>query len=247
MKITLSENAVQLGERAAALTAKLLREAIAQKGEARLVLSTGASQFETLKALVKEDVDWPKVEVFHLDEYVDLPVTHPASFRKYIKERFADLVHPGAVHYVDTDGNIENNIAELTKELRKAPVDVALIGIGENGHIAFNDPPADFSNSNAYIIVNLDDRCRHQQLGEGWFATLEEVPARAVSMTVPEILKAKAIISSVPHKVKAQAIRDTLEKEQTPYVPATILKSHNNWNLFVDQNSASEVEIQKYL
>ncbi|MBO5069531.1 MAG: 6-phosphogluconolactonase [Roseburia sp.] len=247
MKITLSKNAVQLGERAADLTAKLLKEAIAQKGEARLVLSTGASQFETLAALVKEDVDWSGVEVFHLDEYVDLPMDHPASFRKYIKERFGDLVHPKAIHYVKTEDDTVANIAALTEELHKAPVDVALIGIGENAHVAFNDPPADFQNPNAYIIVNLDTKCRNQQLGEGWFSTFDDVPKQAVSMTVPEIMRAKTIISSVPHKVKAKAIKDTLENDPTPYVPATILKKHADWNLFVDENSASEVDIQKYL
>ena len=244
MKITLSKDAAQLGQRAADLTAALLNDAIARNGAARLVLSTGASQFETLGALVKKDVDWSKVEVFHLDEYVDLPITHPASFRKYIKERFADLVHPKAVYYVETEGDLTAAIAAVTDKLREAPVDVALIGIGENGHIAFNDPPADFDNPNAYIVVTLDDRCRHQQLGEGWFETLDQVPKQAVSMTVGEIMKAKSIISSVPHKVKAEAIRNTLANDPTPMVPATILKTHPCWNLFIDENSASLVEPQ---
>lgn len=247
MKITLSENAQQLGQRAADLTASLLNEAVAKNGSARLVLSTGASQFETIAALIKKDIDWSKIEVFHLDEYVDLPITHPTSFRKYIKERFGDHVGAKAIHYVNTEGDIEENIKSLTEEFRSAPIDVALIGIGENAHIAFNDPPADFNNKNAYIIVNLDEKCRNQQLGEGWFKTLDEVPKQAVSMTVFEIMNAKAIISSVPHKVKAQAIKDTLENDLTPYVPATMLKQHQNWNLFIDQNSASMVEIEKYL
>lgn len=244
MKITLSKDAAQLGQRAADLTAALLNDAIARNGAARLVLSTGASQFETLGALVKKDVDWSKVEVFHLDEYVDLPITHPASFRKYIKERFADLVHPKAVYYVETEGDLTAAIAAVTDKLREAPVDVALIGIGENGHIAFNDPPADFDNPNAYIVVTLDDRCRHQQLGEGWFETLDQVPKQAVSMTVGEIMKAKSIISSVPHKVKAEAIKNTLSHDPTPMVPATILKTHPCWNLFIDENSASLVDPQ---
>ncbi len=247
MKITLSENAVMLGEKAAELTAKYLNEAIAANGSARLVLSTGASQFETIAALVKKDIDWSKVDVFHLDEYVDLPITHPASFRKYIKERFGDIANPRAIHYVKTEGNIEENITELTKELRAAPVDVALIGIGENAHIAFNDPPADFENENAYIVVNLDAKCRNQQFGEGWFETIDAVPKQAVSMTVRQIMNSKVIISSVPHKVKAQAIKDTLENDLTPMIPATMLKQHENWNLFIDANSASTVEIEKYL
>lgn len=247
MKITLSENAAQLGERAASLSAQLLNEAIAEKGQARLVLSTGASQFETIAALIKAPVDWSKVEVFHLDEYVDLPITHPASFRKYIKERFADHVNAKKINYVETDGDIAANIASLTAELRKAPVDVALIGIGENAHIAFNDPPADFDNENAYIIVNLDEKCRNQQLGEGWFASFDDVPKQAVSMTVKEIMKARSIVSSVPHKVKAKAIKDTLENSLTPMIPATMLKEHAHFNLFVDRNSASDVDIEKYI
>ena len=247
MKITLSENAAQLGERAAALTAKLLNEAIQTNGKARLVLSTGASQFETIASLINLDVDWSKVEVFHLDEYIGLPVTHPASFRKYIKERFSDHVNPKKVYYVNTDGDVAANIAALTEELRAEPVDVALIGIGENAHIAFNDPPADFENPNAYITVTLDAKCRNQQLGEGWFASIDEVPKQAVSMTVPQIMASKAIISSVPHKVKAQAVKDTLENDLTPYIPATMLKTHANWNLFIDKNSASAVDIEKYL
>ncbi|MBQ8697345.1 MAG: 6-phosphogluconolactonase, partial [Clostridia bacterium] len=166
MKINLSENAAELGNRAAKLTAKELNKAIAKNGEARLVLSTGASQFETIAALLREDVDWSKVEVFHLDEYVDLPITHVASFRKYIKERFADWAKPKAVHYVNTEGDLAANIAALTEKLREKPVDVALIGIGENAHIAFNDPPADFDTRDAYIVVDLDERCKKQQMGE---------------------------------------------------------------------------------
>lgn len=247
MKITLSENALQLGEKAAALTAEKLNAAIEKNGSARLVLSTGASQFETIQSLIKHPIDWSKVEVFHLDEYVDLPITHPASFRKYIKERFVDFVNLKAIHYVNTDDDIAANIAALTELLHEAPVDVALIGIGENAHIAFNDPPADFDNENAYIVVKLAEKCRMQQLGEGWFATIEDVPTHAVSMTVKEIMKAKVIISSVPHAVKAQAIRDTLENNLTPDVPATMLKQHEEFYLFVDKNSASAVEIEQYM
>ena len=247
MKITLSENAAQLGERAGALTAEKLNEAINKNGSARLVLSTGASQFETIQSLIKHNIDWSRVEVFHLDEYVELPITHPASFRKYIKERFGDFVNAKAIYYVNTEGDIDANIKSLTEKLREAPVDVALIGIGENAHIAFNDPPADFDNDNAYIVVELAEKCRYQQLGEGWFESIDQVPTHAVSMTVKEIMKSKVIISSVPHAVKAQAIKDTLENELTPNVPATMLKKHDDFNLFIDKNSASAVEIEKYL
>lgn len=246
MKVILSDNPKTLGENAAALTAKLLRDAISKQGSARLLMSTGASQFETIKALVREDVDWSVVDVFHLDEYIDMPDTHPASFRKYIRERFADIVHPRRVNYVIAEGDVEKNIRELTAELRREPIDVGLIGIGENAHIAFNDPPADFETQDAYIIVDLDMKCRTQQLHEGWFKTLDDVPRKAVSMSVSEIMKCRNIISAVPYKVKAQAIRDTLENELTPYIPATMLKTHKSFSLFVDRDSASLVDIAKY-
>ena len=246
MKVILSDNPKTLGENAAALTAKLLRDAISKQGSARLLMSTGASQFETIKALVREDVDWSAVDVFHLDEYIDMPDTHPASFRKYIRERFADIVHPRRVNYVIAEGDVEKNIRELTAELRREPIDVGLIGIGENAHIAFNDPPADFDTKDAYIIVNLDIKCRTQQLHEGWFKTLDDVPRKAVSMSVSEIMKCGNIISAVPYKVKAQAIRDTLENELTPYIPATMLRTHKSFRLFVDRDSASLVDIAKY-
>ena len=246
MKVILSDNPKTLGENAAALTAKLLRGAISKQGSARLLMSTGASQFETIKALVREDVDWSVVDVFHLDEYIDMPDTHPASFRKYIRERFADIVHPRRVNYVVAEGDVTQNIRELTAELRREPIDVGLIGIGENAHIAFNDPPADFETQDAYIIVDLDMKCRTQQLHEGWFKTLDDVPRKAVSMSVSEIMKCRSVISAVPYKVKAQAIRDTLENELTPYIPATMLKQHPNFSLFVDRDSASLVDIAKY-
>lgn len=239
MKLTICEDARTLGQKSAALAAELLNTAIENQGYARLVLSTGASQFETLEALVNEEVDWSKVEVFHLDEYVGLSETHPASFRKYIKERFEAYAPVKKIHFVDGSGDIKRNIAELTAEIRKSPIDLALIGIGENAHVAFNDPPADFENQNAYIVVNLDERCRMQQTGEGWFARLEDVPKQAISMTVSEIMKSKVVISSVPHAVKAQAIKATIEHELTPDIPATILKQHVQWFLFVDNNSAS--------
>lgn len=242
MNMNISANARELGERAAALSAEILNEAIKNQGYARLVLSTGASQFETLEALVKEEVDWSKVEVFHLDEYVGLSETHPASFRKYIRERFAAFVSLKELNLVNGNGDIEKNIAELSERLRKKTVDLALIGIGENAHIAFNDPPADFENLNAYIVVNLDEKCRKQQVGEGWFASIAEVPAQAISMTVPQIMQSKVIISSVPHKVKAQAIKNTMDNELTPEVPATVLKQHNRWYLFLDSESASLIE-----
>ena len=243
MKIHIQPNAAALGAQAAAQTAALLRQAIAQNGEARLILSTGSSQFETLDSLVRETLDWSKVTMFHLDEYVGLPETHPASFRKYLKERFITKVDLKAYHLVNGD---PSEIPELTRLLREAPIDVGLIGIGENAHIAFNDPPADFETRKAYIVVNLNERCKQQQVGEGWFATVDDVPKQAISMTAYQIMQCRHIISSVPHKVKAQAVADTLHsKAVTPLVPATLLKTHSSFDLFLDEDSASLIEQDK--
>lgn len=239
MKLHIEKTPEQLGKKAAALAADLLRQAIAEKGHARLVLSTGSSQFETLRALVREDVDWSRVTMFHLDEYVNLPETHPASFRRYLRERFLSEVTLEGTYLVDGK---PDSIPALTEELRKEPVDVGLIGIGENAHIAFNDPPADFGTKEAYIVVNLNDRCKQQQVGEGWFSSKEEVPAQAISMTPWQIMQCRHIISAVPHKVKARAVADTMNHETTPLVPATLLKTHPHFDLFLDAESASELE-----
>jgi glucosamine-6-phosphate deaminase len=240
MKIVIGKTAKELGEKAAELAANEIQKAIGEKGSARIILSTGSSQFETLESLVKKDIKWDCVTMFHLDEYVGLPETHIASFRKYLKERFVDIVHPKDAFYVNGEGDIQKNIKKLTAQLRKEPIDVAIIGIGENGHIAFNDPPADFKTKEAYIVVNLDDACKHQQTGEGWFKTMQDVPEKAISMTVYQIMQSKCIISSVPGKRKAEAVRKTLSADKTtPLVPATMLKEHKNWSLFLDEDSAS--------
>lgn len=241
MNITISANARELGKTAANLTAAKLNEVIKLKGEARIVVSTGSSQFEMFQALVKEKVDWPKVEVFHLDEYTGIPVTHIASFRKYLYERFINLVPVKKFHSVDVEGNIDKRISELTSEIRRKPVDLGIIGIGVNGHIAFNDPPADFETHDAYILVKLDEMCRMQQVNEGWFETLKDVPEEAVSMSVWQIMQCGTIISVVPHQVKADAVYKTLTSKLTNKVPATMLKKHPDWHLFLDQNSASGI------
>ena len=238
INISVSATAAENGRKAAVKAAELINKAIAEKGHARIILSTGASQFEMFENLVKLDVDWSKVEMFHLDEYVDLPETHIASFRKYLKERFVNIVHPGAVHFVG-EGDVKKNIEELTRELRKEVVDVGLIGIGENGHIAFNDPPADFEATEAYRVVNLDHKCRMQQVGEGWFATEDDVPKQAISMLPKQIMACKAIVSVVPHKVKAKAVYDTITQPVNNMVPATLLKTHPEWYLFIDDDAAS--------
>ena len=239
MKIVISKTADDLGRSAAAKSASVIREAIAKNGRARIVLSTGASQFETLGYLVKEDIDWTKVEMFHLDEYVNLPQTHPASFRKYLKERFVEPTGVTKVHFVD---GTQQGIERLTKEIREAPIDVGLIGIGRNSHIAFNDPPADFETRAAYLIVNLDEVCRNQQVAEGWYATMDDVPKQAVSMSVWQIMQCRCIVSAVPHEEKAWAVAHTLANELTPKYPATMLKTHEDFNLFVDAASYADTK-----
>ena len=232
MEIRICKNSEELGKSAAKYVAEVLKNCIEEKGSARIVLSTGASQFDTIKALVKEPgIKWECVEMFHLDEYVDLPITHGASFRKYLQERFVDQVGTlKAVHFVD---GTKECIAKLTEEIRKSPIDIGLIGIGENGHIAFNDPPADFDTKEAYIIVDLDERCKKQQMGEGWFATIDDVPKQAVSMTTYQIMQCEKVVSCVPHAVKAE--------KTTNLVPATLLKEHSDWILYLDEASASGI------
>lgn len=250
MKIVVCKNPVELGEKSADAAALVLNKAISEQGSARILLSTGTSQFETIKALQKKDVDWSKVEMFHLDEYINLPETHPASFRRYLKERFVNHVNLKKAYFVNGEGNIKKNIQALTDALRKQPIDLGIIGIGENAHIAFNDPPADFDTKEAYIVVNLDDKCKRQQVREGWFDSIEDVPGQAITMTPHQIMQCKTIISPVPFKVKAEAIKLTLENELTNEIPATLLKQHNDWTLYLDEDSSSMVDnktIEKYL
>lgn len=241
MIINISSTPAELGKNAAALVANKLKEAILENGEARLLVSTGSSQFETLDALIGSGVDWNKVSVFHLDEYIGLDIAHPASFRKYLYERFINRIAVRAFYPVDGSGNVEGNIMQLSAEILKKQIDVGLIGIGENAHIAFNDPPADFDTKSPYIVVNLDDRCKLQQVNEGWFPSLEEVPPTAISMSVNQIMQCKIIVSAVPHLVKAEAVAMTLHNDFTNVVPATMLKKHACWHLFLDANSASKV------
>lgn len=240
MKVYIDTNAECMGKRAAKETVRRIKEAVEMRGECRLLLSTGASQFEMFDALVTMDAPWDQVVMFHLDEYVGMPATHNASFRKYLTERFIDKVHPKAYYFVDGEGDVEENLRRLTKEVKRAPMDVALIGIGENSHIAFNDPPADFDTEEAYMVVELEERCKKQQMGEGWFATIDDVPDRAITMTVNQIMKSRAILSVVPGKRKAQAIKMTIEAaEVTNQIPATKLREHPDWSLYLDEDSAS--------
>ena len=240
MEVRIYHDADSLGAAASRKCAQIINKAIGEKGEARIILSTGASQFETLSHLVAEDVDWSKVTMFHLDEYVGLPESHAASFRKYLKERLISKVNHKSYHRVQ---GRKEQLGELSRILCEKPIDLGLIGIGENGHIAFNDPPCDFDTQEPYIVVNLNDTCKRQQVGEGWFASVSEVPAQAVSMSCRQIMKCLNIVSAVPHKVKAEAVRNTLySKVVTNTVPATLLKTHGNFTLFLDEDSASLID-----
>ncbi len=245
VNLHICNDANDLGKKAAEHAGRILTECIQEKGKARLVLSTGQSQFEFFENFVQQPVDWSKVEMFHLDEYVGLPESHPASFRKYLKERFTTKVPLGKAHFVNGEGDIAEQIAALNEEISKEPVDLGLIGIGENAHIAFNDPPANFDTDEPYIVVDLDDACKQQQVREGWFPSIDDVPKQAITMSVKQILKCEAIISCVPHQVKAEAIRRTLTEEITNVVPATILKTHRNWSLYLDPASSSQIDPSK--
>ena len=240
MQCSISATSQEMGKRAAEKVAELIRETVREKGKARLLVSTGQSQFEFFEEITAMDIPWEAVEIFHLDEYIGLPITHPASFRKYLKERFIDKIGPAQMHYISGEGDIAAVIDEVTESIRKSPIDIGIIGIGEHGHIAFNDPPADFETKAAYHVVSLDERCRMQQVGEGWFGSLEEVPRQAISATVPQILSCRTIVSIVPHKVKAEAVRNTLEAPAvTNLIPATALREHPRWYLYLDADSAS--------
>ena len=243
MKIEVHPDAAAMGRAAAARGAAALRTAIAERGTARVIVATGASQFAVLAALVEEpDLDWSKVTGFHLDEYLGLPLDHPASFRGYLRERFVGKVPLAAFH--ELDGEADDPDAERRRVgalLTEAPVDVAFVGIGENGHLAFNDPPADFDTRDPYLVVELDEACRRQQLGEGWFDSLEAVPKRALSMSVRQILESRTIVCSVPDERKAAAVRAAVEGPVTPDVPASILQEHADCTLMLDEAAASRL------
>lgn len=246
MEVTVRETKKESGKLAADAGAVHIRHAIEERGRANIVVATGASQFEMLEALVEiPEIDWHKVTGFHLDEYVGLSIRHPASFRLYLWERFVRrLPLPlRAFHFVN--GEAPDPTAEcdrLGKIIRDHPVDVAFIGIGENGHIAFNDPPADFETENPYLVVTLDEACRKQQFGEGWFPTFDDVPKRAISMSVRQILKSRTILCTVPDERKAEAVKGAVQGPVTPAVPASILQKHGDCRLFLDRPAASRLE-----
>jgi glucosamine-6-phosphate deaminase len=241
VEIRVFDTKQELGRAAAERAKAAIGEAITRAGEARVVAATGASQFEFLDALTAaRGVDWGRVEMFHLDEYVGLPDTHPASFRRYLRQRIVERVQPRVFHFLA--GDAEDPDAECRRVgtlLARAPIDVAFVGIGENGHLAFNDPPADFETEEPYLVVELDEACRRQQLGEGWFASLDDVPRRAISMSIRQILKAREILCIVPDARKARAVRDCLEGEVSPLHPSSILQKHPRTTVYLDRDSAA--------
>jgi glucosamine-6-phosphate deaminase len=241
MLLKVFHDKVSLGQAAAEQASSAIRRAIAERGQARIIAATAASQFEFLNALtVAPDIDWTKVEAFHLDEYIGLPITHPGSFRKMLMEQLVEKT--GITHYHLLEGDAADPSAavqEVGAQLAAAPIDIAFLGIGENGHIAFNDPPADFETEEAYIIVELDEACRQQQVGEAWFSDISQVPKRAISMSARQILKAKEILAVVPDRRKAQAVKACFEGEISPMAPASILRRHANATVYLDTDSAS--------
>ena len=229
-----------LGRAAADQAATSIRKAIHQQGVARIIAATGASQFEFLDALTTASgIDWSCVEVFHLDEYIGLPITHPASFRKYLFERLINKTGITRYHFLDGDGDAQRSVVNIGREIQRESVDIAFVGIGENAHLAFNDPPADFEIEDPYLVVQLDQACRQQQVNEGWFRNITEVPMQAISMSVRQILRSREIIVVVPEERKALAVRNSLEGEITPMVPASILRRHANATIYLDKDSAA--------
>jgi glucosamine-6-phosphate deaminase len=240
LQIRILEDKENVGQAAAEQAANSLRKAIRQNGAARIVAATGASQFEFLDALTSlAGIEWAHVEVFHLDEYVGLSINHPASFRKYLMERLIRKTGIKQYHFLDGESDAQASAVKIGRDLQSAPIDLLFAGIGENAHLAFNDPPADFTTEDPYLIVDLDEACRQQQVNEGWFASVKEVPKQAISMSVRQILRSREIVAVVPDERKAQAVRDSLEGEISPSVPASILRTHPNTSIYLDKSSAS--------
>ena len=243
MKLHVHDTSDAMVKAAAETAGRILREAIAKKGQAAFIAATGASQFGFLKYLVAApDIAWERTTMFHLDEYIGFSADHPAGFRRYLRERLTSRVPIGTVHFIEGDApNLEKELNRLNRLLAATPIDVAFVGIGENGHLAFNDPPADLEVETPYIIVNLDEACRRQQFGEGWFKSLQDVPTRAISMSVKQIMKSGYIICTVPERRKAQAVKACLEGEISPMFPASILRRHPHCFLVLDREAASEL------
>jgi len=241
MTLRLFRGAASLVRAASLQAAATIRRAIADTGRCRVVLATGNSQIAFLDALTKmPEIEWAHVEAFHLDEYVGMPITHPASFRKFLLERVIRKAGIVTFHPIEGDAaDLSGAVRDVAEKLAAAPIDLAFVGIGENGHIAFNDPPADFETEDPYLVVQLDEACRRQQVGEGWFADISQVPTRAASMSVRQILKAREIIAVVPDRRKARAVQMCVEGEISAMAPASILREHPNTTVYLDHESAS--------
>lgn len=242
MTLSILETAEEMGIAAGKKAADILRNTIRNQGSANIILATGASQFEVLKQVLSEkEIAWDKVTLFHLDEYLGLSIDHPASFRKYLLDRFINIITPSFKQVVLINGEEdgEKECHRLGEIIKNHPIDLAFVGIGENGHLAFNDPPADFDTEELYLVVNLDEACRQQQFGEGWFESLESVPKQAISMSIKQIMKTKHIICSVPDTRKAEAVKNCLNGEVTNLHPASILLTHQSCTYFLDLNAAS--------
>ena len=241
MKVHICDNAKNLGNLAGLRDAELIKETIENKGFANIILATGTSQFETIQQLISDpEIQWDRVQMFHLDEYIGLSITHKASFRHYLNERFIYLVPTLKMgHLINGELDPVQECARLADLIQQNPIDVALVGIGENGHLAFNDPPADFDTEKPYIVVDLDEACRAQQMGEGWFETMNDVPRQAISMSIKQIMKSDHIVCSVPDERKAQAVADCLTKPVSNVYPASILQQHAHCDLYLDASSAS--------
>ena len=240
MQINIFTTKAELGQAAARDAAVIINHAIAERNSAYVIAATGTSQFEFLDALMLEPIDWRKVTLFHLDEYADLPESHAASFRRYLRERIVSRVHPRAFHFIDGEADdVYDECRRLGQLITQQAVDVAFVGIGENGHLAFNDPPADFDTDEPYIVVNLDDACRQQQVGEGWFTSIDEVPAQAISMSIKQILRSLEILCIVPDRRKAEAVKASVELNVNPMHPASILQRHECVRLYLDRDSSA--------
>jgi glucosamine-6-phosphate deaminase len=243
MVIKVFEERNSLGKAAAAQAATAIRAAIAQRGAARVVAASAASQFEFLEALISAPgVDWNRVELFHLDEYIGLPMSHPASFCKFLQDRLIGKTGITRHHLLNGEEEPAGVIQRVGRAISAAPIDVAFVGIGENGHLAFNDPPADFETEEPYIVVTLDEACRQQQIAEGWFSSAGEVPDEAITITIPALLRVPRLIVSVPGARKAQIVRRTLQEQISTACPATILRTHPDVTIFLDKESAAELE-----
>jgi len=240
LQLEVFDTKTELGQAAARDAATIINQAISERGAAYVIAATGASQFEFLDSLVDEEIDWGKVVFFHLDEYVGLPESHPASFRRYLKERILNRVQPRSFHLLNGEaGDVYEECHRVGELVSRETIDVAFVGIGENGHLAFNDPPADFETDEPYIVVNLDQRCRQQQVGEGWFKSLDEVPMQAISMSIRQILRSRHILCIVPDQRKAVAVKNCVELEVGPMHPASILQKHDSVTVYLDRESAS--------